>query len=525
MRKALLSALLRTVLLLSLGAAATARAAAPDEAVVSGGALKGVVLGQVVAFKNIPFAAPPVGELRWRPPQPAAPWSGVRDASAFGPSCIQSGGLFGGGPNQSEDCLSLNVWTPARRAGARLPVMVWIHGGGFIGGSGAQPYYDGAAFARDGVVLVTLNYRLGRFGFFAHPALAGDHPEEPHGNYGLMDQIAALSWVKANIAAFGGDPANVTVFGESAGAISVNFLMISPAARGLFAKAVSESGFGRFDAPKIATFAAAEAAYAKGLGVGGEDAAAAAALRALPASALIGDIRGLTDPGIPRPMIDGVVVKERVDTAFAAGRQAKVPYLVGGNSFEASLFAKAIAADPERTLAPFGGAQPDVVALFGAGDPLKAAYNVSTETLISEPDRDLAAKDAQAGVRAYLYYFSYVPAAQRATAPGAGHGSEIGYVFETLPTKPITLGARQIAAATSEDLDMAAQIHGAWVAFAKTGIPTLPRGPAWPAYAPRTDLLMEFGADGAAVRAKFLKARLDRIEAVLAQPSAPRPGG
>ncbi len=503
------------VVTLGAGGAAVAAQDPPDVAVVAEGALKGVVQGDVVAFRGVPFAAPPVGPLRWRPPQPALPWTGVRDAAAFGPICMQSGGLFGGGGAQSEDCLTLNVWAPVRRPAARVPVMVWVHGGGFVGGSGSQPFYNGAAFARDGVILVTLNYRLGRLGFFAHPALSAASPGEPQGNYGLMDQIAALKWVKANIAAFGGDPAKVTAFGESAGGISLNLLMTSPAASGLFAGVISESGFGRFDAPPMAAMSRVGEGFARGLGISGDDAAAATALRALPAQALLGDIKGLSDPGIPRPMINGRIVKERADTTFAAGRVARVPYLVGGNSYEASLFAKAVAADPSGTLAPLGD-RAAAVALFGDGNPVKAALNVSTETMITEPDRDLAAKGARLGMPTYLYYFSYVPAAARPTSPGAGHGSEIGYVFETLPRVPIAFGARQIPAATPQDLAMAARIHGAWVAFAKTGAPVIPGGPTWPRYDPSSDSLVEFGAEGAAIRSAFLKSRLDRIEAARA---------
>ena len=502
-----------------LWSAGFAQAAAPDEAVVQSGALKGVVLGDVVAFKGIPYAAAPVGDLRWRPPQPAASWPGVRPASAFGPVCIQSGGLFGGGANQSEDCLTVNVWTPLHHEGRKLPVMVWIHGGGFVGGSGSAPYYDGASFARDGVILVSLNYRLGRFGFFAHPALAHESPKGPLGNYGIMDQIAALKWVKANVAAFGGDPENVTAFGESAGGISLNFLMASQANKGLFQRAISESGFGRFDAPPIAAMQAAGAAYAKTQGVAGDD---AAALRALPASKLTGAISGLADASIPRPMIDGVVIKERVDDAFAAGRQMRVPYIVGGNSYEASLFAKDITAHPEITLAQVGPDTAKTVALFDDGDPLHAAFNISTETMISEPNRFLARADRRDGVKVYLYYFSYVSAAQRASAPGAGHGSEIGYVFQTLPVKPMVFGARTIPAATPQDLAISKAMHAYWVSFAKTGSPDSAGGPRWPEYQVKSDDVLEFGADGVAVRDHFLAQRLDVIAAQADKAAAAR---
>ena len=232
-------------------AGGVARAQAPALVRVDGGELQGVVDDGVVSFKGIPFAAPPVGELRWRPPQAAAPWTGVRQAAEYGADCMQ--GRFGPPPAAgapaprvpSEDCLFLHVWRPAGAAARRLPVMVWIHGGGFVGGSGALSGVAGAPFAKQGVVLVTINYRLGRFGFFAFPALSRERPDETKGNYAYMDQIAALQWVKRNIAIFGGDPGNVTIFGFSAGGVSVHSLLASPQARGLFHKAIAQSGGSR----------------------------------------------------------------------------------------------------------------------------------------------------------------------------------------------------------------------------------------------------------------------------------------
>ncbi|MDP3378936.1 MAG: carboxylesterase family protein, partial [Brevundimonas sp.] len=219
-----------------------------DTVRLENGTVQGAVAGDIVAFKGLPYAAPPVGERRWRPPAPAANWEGTRDATTYGAICIQApaNGDPGVGPlPMSEDCLTLNVWAPVERA-EPLPVMVWIHGGGYNNGSGTAALYDGSALARRGVVVVTINYRLGRLGFFDHPALAADRPaDEPAGNYGVMDQIAALEWVHDNIAALGGDPGNVTIFGESAGGVAVTQLMIAPSARGLFHKAIVQSGLGR----------------------------------------------------------------------------------------------------------------------------------------------------------------------------------------------------------------------------------------------------------------------------------------
>jgi len=222
------------------------------------GAVRGQIAPGYLVFQGIPYAAPPVGPLRWQPPQPVTPWQGMRDASRPGPRCVQDTARDPGtGRRDSEDCLSLNVWSPA--GATRRPVMVWIHGGAFIQGTAGSSFYDGTHFAERGVVLVSVNYRLGRLGFFGHPALSAEGAGGPPGSYGLMDNVAALKWVKANIAQFGGDPANVTVFGESAGGILVNYLMAAPSANGLFAKAISESGFGRSngmpirgDAPRAA---------------------------------------------------------------------------------------------------------------------------------------------------------------------------------------------------------------------------------------------------------------------------------
>jgi para-nitrobenzyl esterase len=426
----------------------------------------------------------------------------------------------GGTQNQSEDCLYLNVWTPADyRPGEKLPVMVWIHGGAFIQGAGSSPVYDGTHFAERGVVLVSVNYRLGRLGFFAHPALEAEHPGEPTGNYGLMDNIAALKWVKANIAAFGGDPANVTIFGESAGGILVNFLMASPEAKGLFAKAISESGFGRSagvpirgNAPRTAEKIATT--YAASVGVSGTGVDAARALRALSAQQLSSPVSGLGDPGIPSPIIDGKVMVEGPAAAFAAGHEAKVPYIAGGNSFEASLFPQT-RDNPEATLARLGAARAKVMAAYG-GDAASVAQDLTTETTVIEPDRHLARLHTKNGQKAWNYYFSYVPAAQRGQVHGLNHGGEIIYVFDNLRDQPTTVGARTIPAATPEDHKIATAAISYWVAFAKTGDPDSAGGPAWPAYAPQTESVLEFGVGGPQARPQFHKATLDIVEQIAA---------
>jgi len=497
-------------LVLGLAVADTATAA-PALVRIHDGALRGVVAGGVATFKDIPFAAPPVGRLRWRAPQPPAPWRGVRDATAYGPECLQmaSLGRVRPGVQQSEDCLTLNVFTPAHRpAGARLPVMVWIYGGAFILGS--ADFYDGTRFAQDGVVLVTFNYRLGRLGFFADPALAKTNPEGALSDYGFADQIAALKWVKRNIAAFGGDPNAVTIFGESAGAISVNYLMVSPAARGLFIRAASESGFGRTEGHPLAEAEATGASFMQGLGVSGEDAAAAKAMRALPASAVMAPVKGLGDAGTG-PIVDGVIVKESPGEGFARGDEARVPYLAGGNSYEASLFPD-VASHPEAVLDRLGAAKDAAVALYGGGDPARAVAALTTLRTVIEPDRYLARQNARRGIPTYLYYFSYLPAAQRATAMGVRHGGEIGYVFDTLPKTDFSYGAFHMPAATPADEAIAKAMHAYIVAFGKTGRPDAAGGPRWPRAEPG-DVVMEFGDDGPQVRPDFDRAKLDPLSA------------
>jgi len=500
-----------------LASTAALAAASPDLVTIKDGALKGAIDGQVVSFKNVPFAAAPTGPLRWKPPQKEAAWTGVRDATAFGPTCLQVSGGFGRpGSVQSEDCLQLNVYAPVDHAHKKLPVMVWIYGGGFIGG--AANYYNGAHFAEDGVVLVTVNYRLGRLGWFAHPGLTkeaaqGHKGGGPTGDYGLMDQIAALKWVKANIGAFGGDAHNVTIFGESAGAMSVNYLLISPEARGLYRKAISESGFGRTAGRTLDSAEKLGSAFAAANGATGDDAAQVAALRALPADVLMKPAAGLDAPDAPGPIIDGVLVPTTVAKAFADGKQAHVPFMLGGNSYEASLFSR-VRAHPESTLDPLGDKKDDMVKLFGNGSPADAASLIWTESAIIEPDRYLARQEVKAGNKAYVYYFSYMPASLRKIAPGTPHGGEIGYVFETLPTAPMKRGGIEIPAANGEDHALAAHIHAYWVAFAKTGKPDSAGGPEWPAYTPANDAAIEFGADGVVVHDQFRKEQLDVIETI-----------
>ncbi len=464
---------------------------------VSQGKVQGFIANDVAVFRGLPFAAPPVGDLRWRVPKPAAKWSDVRPGNVYSATCAQA-----------EDCLYLNVYEPAdTKKGAKLPVMVWIHGGAFIFGSGSV--YDGTQFAKQGLVVVTVNYRLGRAGWFAHPALTAENPKGPLGNYGLMDQIAALQWVKDNIQEFGGDPKNVTIFGESAGAISINYLMLAPQAKGLFAKALSESGFGRLAAKPISSVEQSGVAFAEKAGVHGTDAAAAQALRALPWTDLTSNVAGIGSAEQLLPMADGKMITGSAADGFAKGLEAHVPYLLGGNSDEASLTRRGLNAS-ER-LASIQQRRDAFAAAYdpeNTGDADRIIARLVTDSSISEPDRDLARLHAQHGNPTYVYHFSYTPAAQRATLFGLPHGGEIAYVFNTPRATPFDDEGKAVAIAANKY----------WAQFAKTSDPDSAGGTRWPKFDASDEYVMEFPASGVPVAAKhFHKDRLDWVEAGLGQ--------
>jgi para-nitrobenzyl esterase len=466
---------------------------------IDSGRLQGVAADGVTSFKGVPYARPPVGDLRWRAPQRPEPWRDVRDASRYGALCMQKIAPDNGvGPGPaSEDCLTLNVFAPAARAAARLPVMVWIHGGGFVNGSGTAALYDGSALARQGVVVVTINYRLGRFGFFAHPALTAEQRGQPLANYALMDQIAALRWVARNIAAFGGDPANVTIFGESAGGMAVNRLMMIRQARGLFERAVVESGLGREQGQTLAEAEKDGAAFAAKLGAAGAD---AKALRAIPAQAILaaGDLDLINGEA---PILDGVLLTENPAQAFAAGHVARVPYLIGSNSLEfPPPFADTIRARLIR-LSPAQEAA--IVKAYGS----RAAFDqhIVSDVLFGEPARALARDQARVGPPTWLYRFSVISAkAPKAVQGGAVHASDRQYVFKTLNASPWPTDARDAA--------LAETISAYWVAFAKTGDPNGPGRPAWPHYGP-ADRLINFTNDGPIAEKAPDAAVLDAIAA------------
>ena len=481
--------------------AGAASADPPPKVAIDTGTVVGAVVDQARVFKAIPYAAPPVGPLRWRPPQPAAHWSGDRDATQDGPACPQVvyPGRYNEGGYQgptAEDCLTLDVFAPLHAAHA--PVMVWIFGGGDVAGADSIAPNDGRFFARDGVILVAMNYRLGALGFFAHPALTKSAgPGEPLANYGLMDQIAALQWVKRNIARFGGDPANVTIFGESAGGENVQTLMVTPAARGLFQKATVQSGDGWGPSFDLAEAEAAGTALTQKLGLPAD--ASADRLRALPLDKLVGN-------GPTGPIVDGRLVPESAEQGFARGHQAAAPLIIGSNSWEASLLPQ------PRYEAYADGLSPAVKAVYPdeAADPAKLAQAAFTDAVMAAPARWYAAQ-ASKKAGAWLYQFPYVRVVRRGKIPGANHTSENPYVFDTQMIVP-----NYSSEIVDADRVVANFMHACWVGFAKTGKPTCEAdGRAWPAYSPKTDELMVFDNPPRIV-AHYRKAQLDAQGAAIA---------
>lgn len=493
---------------LPIAAAAAAPGPIAPSVRLTSGSVAGVRENDVDAFLGLPYAAPPVGVLRWKPPQPVAAWNGVRSAAAPGNDCLQDSAhnpLPPGYSNaESEDCLYLNVWRP-HGVHKRLPVMMWIHGGAFIMGSGSLPIYDGRALARQGVIIVTINYRLGRFGTYANPSLSAEQRGGLLANYGMMDQIAALRWIKANAAALGGDPDNVTIFGESAGASSVNFLMTSPLARGLFAKAISESGGSSenlqplADGPYSAEATGLQWARSKGVPDGD-----LAALRALPAETVLdAPVRA---PAFP--VRDGRLILHDTTDAFRLGEAAPVPYLVGANDYEQSLM-RWLPGAGDKMLTTLGDSAGPLLAQYQTAGVTReqAIGRLWGEQAMVEPARRRAKQQSAKGLPVWLYRFGYVPEALRHTLPGAGHDNEMQMVFAT-PSPAARPGW------SAADQKMADLVSGYWVSFAKRSNPNMPSAPYWPPFAGRSDRIMAFSKDGAAVIDDFGKQRLDMIESL-----------
>ena len=510
------------------GAESPAAAAGGDGAVtVDGGTIGGTPAGDggVWRYAGMPYAAPPVGALRWRPPQPVEPWSGVRGADQLPAGCPQptlpvppgAEPFFGPGATRlEEDCLYLNVWSAAG-PDERVPVMVWIHGGGLFVGDGSTAAYDGAALARRGVVVVTINYRLGALGYLAHPLLREESAHGASGNYGLLDQIEALRWVQRNIAAFGGDPDRVTIFGESAGSWSVNYLLATPLAAGLFAGAIGQSG-GGFS--PLASLAARDAAEAEGVRfaetlLGADTAVSLDALRA----AAVADVLA-ADAAAPRPNVDGWALTDGIYDTFAAGRQHDVPVIVGANADEGTAL-RALGGDQEiATVEEYRewarGEYGELADAYLAAYPAASAAEAAAGPVDSSGDgrfvwemRTWARMMEKVSSPAYLYFFTRVPPAADAERYGAYHTAEIPYVFNNLGGGGRYWFANRDYDETDRQLSEAMASY--WVNFAATGDPNGDGLPEWPAYTRPDEAALELG-DVVQVRKGVRAARLDFFE-------------
>lgn len=487
------------------------------------GPIRATVEGDMHIFLGIPYAAPPVGDLRWQPPQKVAAWTEVRDSRDFGPSCPQPRQQTGG--KYSEDCLYLNVWTPAKKSGQNLPVMVWIHGGAFNFGSASQAEYDGRNLAKKGVVVVTINYRLGPLGFLVHPFLSGESKQETSGNYGLLDQIAALGWVQNNIAAFGGNPEKVTIFGQSAGSRSVNLLMISPLAAGLFHRSIAQSGgpiIGSeylnpnfngsvMNVSKMGERLAARLGCDKAPDV-------PAALRAKSAEEIITaadcstgvfDYEGL----FFAPVFDGRVLPENPLRAFEAGRQHDVPIIVGSTANEGTLYLDGVtdlSVEKYQSFlkARFAGEIPKALDMFPvreATDVASAIDRVLTVGANAEPARLVAQSMERKNIPAYLYQFTRQPGTKLARKLGVHHGVDLAYIFGNMAKSDGYDGT---------DLELSGNMMAYWVNFAKTGNPNGEGLPVWPAYKSQSDINLEF-AGTIRIRTNLYKNECDFISDML----------
>ena len=445
------------------------------------GVISGISENELSIYKGIPFAAPPIGDLRWRPPAPVAPWTGSRDANAFAPACMQEGVSMPGEtpPTVSEDCLYLNIWTPAKRV-QNLPVIAWIYGGGYINGSASMPLYWGDQLAHKGVLVVTIAYRLGPLGFLAYPELTRESQHHSSGNYGLMDQIAALQWIQRNIAAFGGDPKNVTIAGQSSGSISVSILMASPLAKGLFQRAIGESG-GLFEPLQLAPkFLLANAEREGEKYAVAQGATSLEELRRLPATKLTGNAGGIV-----HPVIEPYVLPVSPYEAFTSGQQNDVPLLLGSNAEEA----RALTDVSHVKASTFDS---DLEHSFGQLPPaLAAAYPHTTDKEAQKArldfERDLrfswdmwawARLQAETG-KVPVYYYSFrqqppFPAGSVYAGWGASHFAELWYVFDHLDQSPWLW--------TKADRKVAEEMSSYWVNFARSGDPNDSALPPWPKF-------------------------------------------
>lgn len=511
--------------ILTLLAVACAAVAAPQVRVESG-RVAGDTIGDLERFLGIPYAAPPVGQLRWRAPQPVRAWQGVRKATQHGNDCMQEPYPSDAAPlgtTPAEDCLVMNVWKPTgAKAGDNLPVLVWIYGGGNVNGGASPSVYDGESFARNGVVFVSFNWRVGRFGFFAFPELTKQNPDNGLlANYGYLDSIAALRWVQKNVAAFGGDPKQVTIYGQSAGAGQVQMLLTSPMAEGLFARAIIQSGGGAgterpaFQGAGTGPISIEQAGvnFAKRWGIQGTGADALKQLRALTAEQVTDGIR--IEAGQPNnfigPVVDGRILTGSLVKAVDAGRAAKVPLLIGSTTADNSridartldeAFAKTFASVADRARAAY--------LTDPKADPAYVLREMGRDLSYNESVRYVATKLTAQGLPVYTYRFGYVANAMRQEwKEGPPHATDIPFSMNTVRAKY----GDQV---TSSDIAMSYMVHKYWVNFVRTGNPNGAGLPQWPAYDPRADVIMTFAPDGIprAISDPY-KARIDAVAASL----------
>lgn len=466
------------------------------------GAIEGSAKGGVISFKGIPYAAPPVGQLRWREPQPVAKWSGTRRADTFGKACMQKPGLSaenGGEPGElSEDCLTLNVWTPALSPSAKLPVIVWIHGGAFVFGAGSVPIYDGAAMAKKGAVFVSINYRLGPLGFFAHPALDKGKSGGPY-NLGMLDQVAALKWVKANIAKFGGDAADITLMGQSAGGKSVLWHFASPLSRGLFHKGIAESVYILPDA-KLDKGREVSSKIASAVGLDGAN-ASLDDLRKVSADRFF-DIADKDAALGPVGIVGDAMLPRSIAETFQAGSEARLPLIIGNTSNDSSVIA-AFGVSPEEIMKKLGAAGFALKLLYPGVPADEMPAQALRDIVFTMNSRWVADRHAKRAPT-WRYYFDYVAEKNRPKwKDGVPHGGEIIYFLDTVDSSY-----------AERDREYARKASGYMLQFAKTGKPAFAGSPEWRDDRVLRDRTLVFGQDKIEQRSNFMKVRLDVLMGV-----------
>lgn len=489
---------------------------------VEGGTLEGTWEHGLEVFRGIPYAAPPIGELRWRTPRKPLPWQSIREATDFGPACPQPPSKDIPESGMSEDCLTLNIWSPEERPDDRMPVMVWIHGGSFKNGSARIGLYDGARLAREGVVIVSINYRLGEFGFFGHPQLTEEARAEhaPTANFGLLDQIEALKWVRRNIAAFGGDPLNVTLFGESAGGISVLALMTSPLAKELFQKAIAQSGGGRWIAPAL-TAPGGGRLSAHDYGLKAQQALdiknenALHELRAKSWQEIRDTLDAIPELKDHSPFIDGEVLVDQIEPIFARGEQARVPLIVGANTYEGVFLRGDFGVSNAKVFNAVKDQFDALTELYPAqgwvNDDRLADYIWGDANFV-EPARMIARYASRSGQAVYHYSFDFLPPLFRMFIGGSPHGLDVVYVFGNFDrVVPFPL----VFVMHPDNRHISEIMRASWTSFAKTGDPNVGGLVSWPRFRMGNEETYVFGNDGPSVEQDHLKERLDAFHGAI----------